>query len=80
MANFAEPAARLVQGGGARQVGDALELATAVEDLLRSPAARVTMAARARAAAAAEAGALGAALAALAPLLERYLGPADAGA
>jgi 3-deoxy-D-manno-octulosonic-acid transferase len=80
MANFAEPAARLVQAGGARQVGGALELATAAEHLLRDPAARAAMAERARAAAAAEAGALGAALAALAPLLERCLGPADASA
>ncbi len=78
MANFAGPAARLVAAGGARQVGDAGELASAVASLLEEPAARTAMAGRARAAAAAEGDALGATLAALAPLLERHLGPADA--
>jgi 3-deoxy-D-manno-octulosonic-acid transferase len=80
MANFAEPAARLVQAGGARQVGDAFELAAAVAELLEQTAARAAMAERARAAAAAEPDALAATLAALTPLLERRLGPTDAGA
>ena len=80
VANFAEPAARLVQAGGARQVADAREVAAAVAELLEQPAARAAMAGRARAAAAAESDALGATLAALAPLLERRLGPADASA
>ncbi len=80
VANFAEPAARLVEAGGARQVGDARELAAAVAELLGQPAARAAMARRARAAAAAQSEALGATLAALAPLLERRLGPADASA
>ncbi len=80
MANFAEPAARLVEAGGAREVSDAADLASAVAALLEAPAARALMAERARAAAAAESDALGATLAALAPLLERHLGPADAGA
>ncbi len=79
MANFAEAAARLVAAGGARQVGDAAELATAVAALLEEPAARAAMAGRARAAAA-DSDVLGATLDALAPLLERHLGPADAGA
>jgi 3-deoxy-D-manno-octulosonic-acid transferase len=80
MANFAEPAARLVEAGGARQVGDAAELTAAVAEFLEQPAARVAMAERARSAAAAEPDALAATLAALAPLLERRLGPADASA
>ncbi len=79
MANFAEPATRLVEAGGARCVGDAGELAATVAALLADPAARATMAGRARTAAAAESDALGATLAALGPLLERHLGPADAG-
>ena len=80
MANFAQPAARLLEAGGARQVGDAGELATTVAALLEAPAARATMAAQARSAAEQGSDALGATLAALAPLLERHLGPADAGA
>ena len=80
MANFAELAARLLEAGGARRVADAGELATAVAALLEDPAARATMAAKARSAAGQESDALGATLAALAPLLERHLGPADAGA
>ena len=80
MANFAQPAARLLEAGGARQVGDAGELATKVAALLEAPAARATMAAQARSAAEQGSDALGATLAALAPLLERHLGPADASA
>jgi 3-deoxy-D-manno-octulosonic-acid transferase len=80
MANFAEPASRLLQAGGARQVGDAGELAATVAALLEDPAARAAMAERACTAAAAEPDVLDATLAALAPLLERHLGPIDAGA
>ena len=80
MANFAQPVPRLLEAGGARQVGDAGELATTVAALLEAPAARATMAAQARSAAEQGSDALGATLAALAPLLERHLGPADAGA
>jgi 3-deoxy-D-manno-octulosonic-acid transferase len=80
MDNFDELAASLLRAGGARRVADAAELAAAVALLLRDPAARAEMASRARAAAASEAGALDATLAALAPLLERTLGAADAGA
>ena len=80
MANFAEPGGRLLRAGGARQVADARELAAAVAELLERPATRAAMAERARAATSAEADVLGATLAALAPLLERRLGPADAGA
>ncbi len=80
MANFAELSARLVEAGGARQVRDAGELAAAIAQLIEDPSARAEMAGRARAAAAAEADALGGILAALGPLLERHLGPADADA
>jgi 3-deoxy-D-manno-octulosonic-acid transferase len=80
MDNFEELAASLLRAGGARRVADGAELAAAVALLLQDPAARAEMASRARAAAASEAGALDATLAALAPLLERTLGAADAGA
>jgi 3-deoxy-D-manno-octulosonic-acid transferase len=80
MANFAEPAARLVQAGGARQVGDVGELAATIAAVLADPAARSAMAGRACAAAAPESDVLGATLTALGPLLERHLGPVDAGA
>jgi 3-deoxy-D-manno-octulosonic-acid transferase len=80
MDNFEGLAASLLRAGGARRVADAGELAAVVALLLEAPAARADMAARARAAAASEAGALQATLAALAPLLERTLGAADAGA
>ena len=78
MGNFEELAASLLRAGGARRVADAAELAAAVALLLDDPAARADMASRARAAAARAAGALDETLAALAPLLERTLGPADA--
>jgi 3-deoxy-D-manno-octulosonic-acid transferase len=80
MENFEELAASLLRTGGARRVADGAELGAAVALLLQDPAARAEMASRARAAAAREAGALDATLAALAPLLERTLGAADAGA
>jgi 3-deoxy-D-manno-octulosonic-acid transferase len=81
MANFAAPAAALLEAGAARQVADPAALAAALAELLGDPATRARMAERGRAVAAGhEAGVLGATLAALAPLLERTLGPVDAGA
>jgi 3-deoxy-D-manno-octulosonic-acid transferase len=80
MDNFEELAASLLRAGGARRVADAAELAAAVALLLEDRAARERMSACARAAAASQAGALEATLGALAPLLERTLGPVDAGA
>jgi 3-deoxy-D-manno-octulosonic-acid transferase len=80
MVNFAEPAAGLLRAGAAREVADASALAAVVAELLADPAARARMAERGRAATAGDTGALDATLTALAPLLERALGPADAGA
>ena len=78
MTNFAEAAAALLRAGAAREVADGGALAAAVAGLLADPAARARMAERALAAAAGEADVLRATLAALAPLLERTLGPVDA--
>jgi 3-deoxy-D-manno-octulosonic-acid transferase len=80
MANFAEPAAALLRAGAARQVPDAGTLAPAVSDQLADAAARAHKAERGRVVAAGDADVLDATLRALAPLLERALGPADAGA
>jgi len=80
MENFEELAAGLLRAGGARRVADGAELAAAVALLLENRAARAQMATCARAAAASQGGALEATLGALAPLLERTLGPVDAGA
>jgi 3-deoxy-D-manno-octulosonic-acid transferase len=78
MANFAQSAAALLQAGAAGQVADGGALAAAVAELLANPAARARMAERGLAAAAGDAGVLHATLTALAPLLERTLGPVDA--
>jgi 3-deoxy-D-manno-octulosonic-acid transferase len=80
MTNFAEPAAELLRAGAARQVADAGALAAALAELLADPAARAGMVESGVAVAKRDAGVLDATLAALAPLLERTLGPADAGA
>ena len=78
MANFAPAAAALLQAGSAREVADGAALAAAVAELIADPAARACMAERGLAATAGDAGVLRATLAALAPLLERTLGPIDA--
>ena len=80
MDNFEELAGSLLRAGGAQQVANARELAAAVALLLEDRPARTRMAERARLAAKSEAGALSSTLTALAPLLERTVGPADAGA
>jgi len=80
MANFADLAAALLRAGAARQVADGAALAAAVAEIVASPAVRSAMAKRGMAAAQSAGGALEATLAALAPLLERTLGPVDAGA
>jgi 3-deoxy-D-manno-octulosonic-acid transferase len=79
MTNFADLAAGLLYAGAARQVDDGRTLATTVAELLAAPDLRRAMAERGRATARDAAGALQATLAALAPLLARTLGPADAG-
>ena len=78
MANFAPAATELLRAGAAREVANARALAAAVAELLADPAARARMAERGLAATAGAMGVLEATLAALAPLLERTLGPVDA--
>ncbi len=80
MDNFEDMAADLVRAGAARRVADAGELVAVMADLLRDSEARTRAAEQARAAAAAQADVLGATLDALAPLLDRTLGLADASA
>ena len=78
--NFREITEQLLAEGGARRVADVDQLAEAVTRLLVDPQARYELAARARRVADQESGALPAVLDALAPVLERALGPSDAGA
>lgn len=76
--NFREITEQLQAAGAARRVTDADQLAEAVALLLDDPQARDELAARARAFAERESGALPAVLDALAPVLERALGPPHA--
>jgi len=78
--NFREIAALLLAEDAARRVADAGELAEAIGLLLGRPQEREALAARARGFAERESSALHAILEALAPVLERALGPAHAGA
>ncbi len=78
MTNFAELAADLLRAGAARRVEDGAALAAAVSEVIAEPALRRCMAERGLAVARSASGVLEATLAALAPLLERTLGPADA--
>jgi 3-deoxy-D-manno-octulosonic-acid transferase len=77
--NFAEIAARLVQVGAAQQVTDGVELAATLSALLPDRARRGRMAAQCVAVANAVATAGEETLARLGALLDRTLGPVDAG-
>jgi 3-deoxy-D-manno-octulosonic-acid transferase len=78
--NFREIAEQLEADDAARRVADAGALAEAISLLLGRPEEREALAARARAFAERESGALDAILEALAPVLERALGPSHADA
>jgi 3-deoxy-D-manno-octulosonic-acid transferase len=78
--NFREIMEQLLAQHAAQRVADAGQLAEAVALLLVDPQARDELAARARTVAERESGALSAVLDALAPVLERALGPPHAGA
>lgn len=78
--NFEEITSALETTGAALRVADAAALAGVVSELLRDPAARACLAERARAAAESEREVLPSTLHALAPLLERALGPEHAAA
>ena len=79
MQNFAPIVEALDQAGGARQVADASELADALHQLLNDSGKRRRMAEAARAVATAQEDVLERVLDALAPLLDRALGPAPGG-
>ena len=76
--NFAEIAAALEQAEAARRVADTADLERQIAALLADPPARARMAGRARDVVAQGAEVLAATVAALAPMLDRALGPADA--
>lgn len=76
--NFAEIAQALDEVRGARRVSSAAELATAVLELLQHPEQASEMAERARRAVEDEGDVMQRTLKALAPLLDRTPGPADA--
>jgi 3-deoxy-D-manno-octulosonic-acid transferase len=73
--NFEEMTAELLDKGAARRVRDADDLALAVDALLSDPALRLRLAAAGIEAGREEAGVLDRVQKALAPLLERQLGP-----